>query len=94
MQKPILKAMMCNIIPEQKIVPPMPKNSYVTPEKFSFKELLEGKLESRIEVYKDEARRLRDDIPKNDALGIIDAYNKGMLYELEKVISDLESLLK
>ena len=91
MQKPIIKGMMCAEHPEKKIIP---NDQYILPEKAYFKELLEGKLEARIDVYKEKARRLKSDIPKNAALGVIDAYNKGMLFELEEIIDDLTSLIK
>ena len=101
MQKPIIKGMMCAEHPEKKIIPNdqyilVPADQHIVPiaEKTYFKELLEGKLEARIDVYKEKARRLKSDIPKNAALGVIDAYNKGMLFELEEIIDDLTSLIK
>lgn len=90
MENPIIKGFMC--IPEEKKKAVSPSGVFPTP-KATFKPLVESELEKRLEVYKAAAVRLKGDIPKNDALTIIDAYNKGMLYELEQVIADLESLL-
>lgn len=64
------------------------------PKDCEFKPFIETELERKIELYKAAAARLKSDIPKNDALTIIDAYNKGMLYELEEIIADLESLFQ
>lgn len=64
------------------------------PQDCEFKPFIEIELEKKIEQFKAAAGRLKSDIPKNDALTIIDAYNKGRLYELEEMIADLESLMQ
>lgn len=58
-----------------------------------FVSLVEEELKKKIALERDEIRRLKSDIPK-DGLGIIDAYNKGRLYEKESILAYHESLLK
>lgn len=72
------------------------ENGLITtlPQDCEFKPFIEIELEKKIEQFKAAAGRLKNDIPKNDALTIIDAYNKGRLYELEEMIADLESLMQ
>ena len=62
--------------------------------KFQMVPLINARLEDQINIYKDRARRLRSDIPKNSDPNIIDAHCKGRLEQLEDVIADLEYLLK
>lgn len=91
----IIKARQVFTTPEAKQIENDHIGSFIsTPNDVSFKPFIETELERKIELYKAAAARLKSDIPKNDALTIIDAYNKGMLYELEEIIADLESLFK
>lgn len=85
----IIKANRVMSTPEQEAL-----KHYILPvaDDVTFKPLIEVELRKRLEIYKDTARRLKGDIPK-DGLTLIDAYNKGMLYELDQVIADLEQLL-
>lgn len=90
----IIKAKHVFTTPEAKQI----ENSFggimAMPKDCEFKPFIETELEKKIELYKAAAARLKSDIPKNDALTIIDAYNKGMLYELEEIIADLENLFQ
>lgn len=93
MASPIIKGNL--YVPEQKKVPKIPEGmGMVQPAAdVVFKPMIESDLEKRIEAYKAEADYLISSIPKNQELNIIDAYNKGMLYKLESIITDLECLL-
>ena len=87
----IIKAKHVLSTPEAKQI----ENNFITlPQDCEFKPFIEIELEKKIEQFKAAAGRLKSDIPKNDALTIIDAYNKGRLYELEEMIADLESLMQ
>lgn len=88
----IIKAKNVLSTPEAKHI----ENSFITtlPQDCKFKPFIEIELEKKIEQFKAAAGRLKSDIPKNDALTIIDAYNKGRLYVLEEMIADLESLMQ
>ena len=50
-------------------------------------------IRKRIALERDEIRRLKSELPKND-LSAIDIYNKGRLYEMEATLAYHESLLK
>lgn len=80
-------------IPEQKKVPPMPKE-IMKAQDFQFTPFIELELQHKLMVYRAEAKRLRSDTPKDCNGNVIDAYNKGMLYKLESIIDDLSSLIK
>ena len=80
-------------IPEQKKVPPMP-NGIMKAQNYEFTPFIELELEHKLNVYRQEAKRLRADTPKDCNGNVIDAYNKGMLYKLESIIDDLSSLIK
>ena len=93
MASPIIKGNL--YIPEQKKDSKIPEGmGMIQPAAgVVFKPMIETELEKRIEAYKAAAVRLRNDIPKNQDPNIIDAYNKGMLYKLEEITTDLECLL-
>ena len=91
----IIKAKNVLSTPEAKQIENHLNNSIIPiPQDCEFKPFIEIELEKKIEQFKAAAGRLKSDIPKNDALTIIDAYNKGRLYELEEMIADLESLMQ
>lgn len=46
-----------------------------------------------IGIYEAEAQRLKSDIPHDGEITLIDAYNKGMLYEKLSFIDDLKLLI-
>lgn len=46
-----------------------------------------------IGIYEAEAQRLKDDLPHDGNLTLIDAYNKGALMEKQSFIDDLKLLI-
>lgn len=50
-------------------------------------------IRKKIALERDEIRRIKSELPKND-LSMIDIYNKGRLYEMEATLAYHESLLK
>jgi hypothetical protein len=91
----IIKAKHVLSTPEAKQIENSFNNGIISmPQDCEFKPFIEIELEKKIEEYKAASGRLKSYIPKNDALTIIDAYNKGRLYELEEMIADLESLMQ
>lgn len=73
------------VIPERPTFLPM-QNSHIITD-------VEAKVKYLLATYENEARRLKTEIPKDDALSVIDAYNKGRLYEKESFVDDLKLIL-
>ena len=69
-------------------------NGIMKAQNYEFTPFIELELEHKLNVYRQEAKRLRADTPKDCNGNVIDAYNKGMLYKLESIIDDLSSLIK